>query len=71
MGINTLSKYKYKQMADNGKFEDAGSDGMAGETSATHHQSPGPNSPSAKGSVKINARSNSTDLGMKGNRYTQ
>ena len=28
-------------MADNGKFEEAGSDGIGGqETSATHHQSP-------------------------------
>ena len=48
-------------MADKGKFEDAGSDGMAQETSATHHQSPVPNSPGDKPSVAVNKRSNSTD----------
>jgi hypothetical protein len=50
-------------MADNGKMEDAnGSDGYGGqETSATHHQSPVPNSPGQKASIITNKRSNSTD----------
>ena len=47
-------------MAENGKFEEAGSDGVNAETNATQNQSPGMNSPGQKISG-INKRSNSTD----------
>lgn len=57
-------------MADSGKFDEAGSDGINAETNATINQSPGMNSPTNKLSG-INKRSNSTDLGIKqGGRYT-
>ena len=48
-------------MAESGKFEEGGSDGMNQETSATHNQSPQPNSPGSKPSIKVQQRSNSTD----------
>ena len=47
-------------MADSGKFDEAGSDGFNQETTATHHQSPVPDSPGGKAAI-INKRSNSTD----------